>query len=194
MRTWDAECAFAGKARWAEKTPPHIFQIRRFLALRPKAQIILILRDGRDVVCSLKPRIGYAAFEDRLDRWIYDNLAGQAYWQHPQVKVVKYEDLVANTETTLRELCEFIGEEYTEQLLDYHKTERLWYSDKIEKPDAIETHNDHNTNRNWQINQPIFDGRGRWLVEMTEAEKEQFKNSPAQRLLEQLGYAADRNW
>jgi HEPN domain-containing protein len=51
-----------------------------------------------------------------------------------------------------------------------------------------------NTNRNWQINQPIFDGRGRWLAEMTEAEKEQFKNSPAQAMLEQFGYVSDATW
>jgi len=193
LRGWDAECTAAGKARWAEKTPPHIFQIHRFLAFRPKAQIILMLRDGRDVVCSLKSRIGYAAFEDRLDRWIYDNQADLPWWQHPQVKVVKYEDLVTHTEATLRDLCQFLGEDYTPQLLDYHKTEHRWYSDKIEKPDAIKTHDDHNANRNWQINQPIFDGRGRWRAEMTEAEKQQFKNSPAQTLLEQFAYVADRN-
>jgi hypothetical protein len=181
-----------GQSPLGRKTPPHIFQIHRLLAFRPKAQIILMLRDGRDVVCSLKPRIGYAAFEDRLERWIYDNMAGQPYWQHPQVKVVKYEDLVTTTEATLRGLCQFLGEEYSPQLLEYHKTEHRWYSDKIEKPDAIKTHDD--LNRNWQINQPIFDGRGRWLAEMTEAEKDKFKNSPAQQLLEQCGYVANRNW
>ena len=194
LRGWDVECQTEGKTRWAEKTPPHIFQIHRLLAFRPKTQIILMLRDGRDVVCSLKPRMGYAAFEDRLDRWIYDNMAGQPYWQHPQVKVVKYDDIVTTTEATLRDLCHFLGEEYSPQLLDYHKTEHRWYSDKIEKPDAIKTHDDHNTHRNWQINQPIFDGRGRWLAEMTEAEKDKFNNSPAQQLLEQCGYVANRNW
>jgi tetratricopeptide (TPR) repeat protein len=194
MRQWDAECATQSKARWAEKTPPHIFQLHRFLAFRPQAQIILMLRDGRDVVCSLKPRIGYAAFEDRLDRWIYDNMAGLPYWQHPQVKVVKYEDLVTNPEKELRTLCQFLGEDYSPTLLDYHKTEHRWYSDKIEKPDTIKTQEDHITNRNWQINQPIFDGRGRWLAEMTEAEKDLFKKSPAQPLLDQFGYVADCNW
>jgi tetratricopeptide (TPR) repeat protein len=191
---WDAECATQGKARWAEKTPPHIFQIHRFLAFRPKAQFILMLRDGRDVVCSLKPRIGYAAFEDRLDRWIYDNLAGLPYWQHPQIKVVKYEDLVTDVEATLCDICQFLGEDYSAQLLEYHKTEHRWYSDKIEKPEAIKTHDDHNTNRNWQINQPIFDGRGRWLTEMSEAEKEHFKSSPAQQLLEKFGYVVNSDW
>ena len=194
MHAWDAECKAQGRARWAEKTPPHIFQIERLLALRPKARIIIMLRDGRDVVCSLKPRIGYAAFEDRLERWIYDNMAGLPYWTHPQVSVVKYEALVTDTEPTLRELCDFLGEEYSPQLLEYHKTEHRWYSDQIVKPDAIKTHSDHMNNRNWQINQPIFDGRGRWVGEMSEGEKTRFKHSPAQRFLEQFGYVEDQGW
>lgn len=66
---------------------------------------------------------------------------------------------MTHTEATLRDLCQFLGEDYTPQLLDYHKTEHPWYSDKIEKPEAIKTHDDHNTNRNWQINPPIFSGK-----------------------------------
>lgn len=194
MRGWDEECKDAGKVRWVEKTPLHVFQIARFLALRPNAQIVIMLRDGRDVVCSLKPRIGYAAFEDRLERWIYDNMAGLPYWTHPQVTVVKYESLVTDTEATLRGLCDFLGEEYSAQLLEYHKTERRWYSEHIIKPDFIETHRDHMNSRNWQINQPILDGRGRWRVEMSEAEKNRFRNSPAQDLLERFGYVSDGNW
>lgn len=194
MRQWDSVCQVEGKSRWVEKTPPHIFQIHRFLSFRPKAQIILMLRDGRDVVCSLKPRIGYAAFQDRLDRWVYDNMAGLPYWDHPQVKVVKYEDIVAAPEATMSDICQFLGEEFHSQVLEYHKTERRWYNDKIEKPEVIRTHADHNANRNWQINQPIFDGRGRWHGEMTEAEKKLFKDSPAQQLLEKFGYASGVSW
>jgi tetratricopeptide (TPR) repeat protein len=194
FREWDCECRAECKARWAEKTPPHIFQIHRFLAFRPQARFILMVRDGRDVVCSLKFRRGYEGLDDRLDRWIYDNLAGQTYWRHPQVQVIKYEDLVTNTEATLHDLCHFLGEDYSPYMLDYHKTERRWYSDRIEKPAAIKTPTDHITNRNWQINQPIFDGRGRWQAEMTEADKARFKQSPAQRLLETLGYVSDSNW
>lgn len=194
MHAWDAECKAQGRARWAEKTPPHIFQIERLLALRPKARIIIMLRDGRDVVCSLKPRIGYAAFEDRLERWIYDNMAGLPYWTHPQVAVVKYETLVTDTEATLRALCVFLGEEYSPQLLEYHKTEHRWYSDQIVKPEGIKTHSDHMNNRNWQINQPIFDGRGRWVREMSDGEKNRVKHSLGQQLLERFGYVTNSDW
>lgn len=194
MRGWDAECITQNKKRWVEKTPPHVFQMHRFLALRPKAQFVVMLRDGRDVVCSLKSRAGYDRFEDRLDRWVYDNLASLPYWEHPQVKVVKYEDLVQDPEATLRNVCQFLGEDYMSEMLEYHKVERHWYSDQIIKPDEIKTHSDHLNNRNWQINQPIFDGRGRWAKEMSEVEKDRFKHSLAQRYLEQFGYVTDTNW
>jgi tetratricopeptide (TPR) repeat protein len=194
MRQWDADCAATEKRRWAEKTPPHVFQIHRLLAFRPKARFILILRDGRDVVCSLKYRIGYAALEDRLERWIYDNMAALPYLKHPQLKVIKYENLVVNPEETLRTICIFLGEEYATEMLDYHKIEHRWYSEKIDKPDFIKTHEDHVNNRNWQINQPIFDGRGRWCTEMIPAEQRQFKMSRAQALLEQFGYVDNSDW
>lgn len=194
LAEWDHECVNQGKKRWVEKTPPHIFQIHRFLAFRPQSQLILMLRDGRDVVCSLRYRKGYEQIQDRIDRWVYDNMAGLPYWQHPQVKVVKYEDLIATPETVMCELCQFLREDYSSALFEYYKTEHYWFSDRIEKPEAIKTHKDHNDNRNWQINQPIFDGRGRWYKEMPVIEKKQFKNSAAQHLLEQFGYVSNAEW
>lgn len=194
LAEWDAAARAEGKKRWVEKTPPHIFQIHRFLAFRPHSQFVLMLRDGRDVVSSLVHRQGYHGIQDRLDRWIYDNRAGQPYWTHPQVKVIKYEELVQSPEETLKALCAFLGEDYSPRMLDYHRTEHYWYSDKIVKPEAIKTHSDHNDNRNWQINQPIFDGRGRWVKDLSEAERVAFKQSPAELLLEQLGYAEKAGW
>ncbi len=194
LSEWDVAARADGKTRWVEKTPPHIFQIHRFMAFRPHSRFIIMLRDGRDVVCSLRQRTGYENIQDRLDRWIYDNMAALPYWTHPQVTVVKYEDLVQAPEQTLKSICEFLDEEYHPQMLEYHKTERRWYSDKIEKPEAIKNIQDHNTNRNWQINQPLFDGRGRWRNDMSEAEIEAFKQSPAQKMLEQFGYVENADW
>jgi hypothetical protein len=46
--------------------------------------------------------------------------------------------------------------------------------------------------RNWQMNQPLFDGRGKWH-RLTEGEKQLIKNKAGQRLIK-YGYAADLNW
>ena len=177
MAEWDEATAAAGKRRWIEKTPPNIFHIGRFLKMRPQARFVLMLRDGRDVVCSLKHRIGYRSFEDRLDRWIYDNMAGLPWWDHSQVKVVKYEDLIEDPADTLAGICAFLGEEYDAAMLDYHRHDRRWYSEDLRNPGQIVTHNDHNAFRNWQINQPLFDGRGKWREEMSEEDRKIFYES-----------------
>lgn len=194
MAEWDKSTGTEDKIRWLEKTPPHIFQIHRFLAFRPHCRFIIMLRDGRDVVCSLKFRKGYEGITDRLDRWVYDNMAALPYWNHPQVQFVKYEDLVQDSEGTLLKICNFLGEDYRPEMLEYHKTEHHWYSDKIIKPEQIKTHQDHMNNRNWQINQPIFDGRGRWQKELTEEEKKLFKESQAQEYLQRFGYVKNPDW
>jgi hypothetical protein len=152
-----------------------------------------MLRDGRDVVCSLKHRPDYQKSLDRVERWIYDNVAGLLYWDDPRVKVVKYEDLVTNPTRTLQQIFKFLGEEYNDQVLEYYKTEKLWYSSEMVKPEKIDSLIEHKQYRNWQINQPLFDGRGRWKEEMTEGEKIIFKKK-AQEYLIKFGYVEDDNW
>lgn len=193
MYQWDRECIDAGKKRWVEKTPSHIFYIKKLSLYRPNSQFILMLRDGRDVVCSLKDRIEFKTYVDKIERWIYDNLAGLPYWNNPRVMVVKYENLVNHTEITLEKLFKFLGETYTEQVLKYYETPKYWYSSEIIKPEKIQNIQEHKNLRNWQINQPLFDGRGRWKTEMTEEEKRIFKEK-AQKYLVQFGYVEDDNW
>ena len=188
MAGWDDARAAEGKRRWIEKTPPNIFHIGRFLKMRPKARFILMMRDGRDVVCSLKHRIGYRSFEDRLERWVYDNMAGLPWWDHPQVKVVKYEDLIENPPQSLRSICAFLGEDYDAAMLEYHKDSHLWYSDEIRNPKHIVSHADHKNFRNWQINQPLFDGRGRWKNGLSREDLAKFRDSEAPAIMRKADY------
>ena len=44
----------AGKQRWAEKTPRNISRIGEVFRWFPEARFIHVLRDGRDVACSLQ--------------------------------------------------------------------------------------------------------------------------------------------
>ncbi|MEB3884959.1 tetratricopeptide repeat protein [Lyngbya sp. CCY1209] len=193
LHQWDRKCREVGKKCWVEKTPTHIFQIGQLSLYRPEAQFILMLRDGRDVACSLKARQPNGVFSTMVDRWIYDNLAGLQYWNDYRVKVVKYESLVVNPATTLKDVCEFLQEDYTSSMLDYHKTPRFWYGEQIQKPETHIGQAVHTQLRNWQINQPIFDGRGKWKTEMNEQEKIIFKDK-AQKYLEQFGYVDDDSW
>lgn len=107
------------KPRWGEKTPDHYLHINVLLEWYPQAQIIWMLRDPRAVTASLfkvpwaKP---YA--EGHAATW-RNNIRKMEEWTNDErVKTIKYEDLVAEPESILIEICKFLGEEYTSTLLN----------------------------------------------------------------------------
>lgn len=151
----------AGKYRWAEKTPRHIRHIGKILNWAPTSRIILIVRDGRDVAYSIKQRTGSLA--EGIQRWVSDNLAGKSYWDHPQVYIIKYEDIISDFESSVTKLLKFLGEDYFSSMLNFHATPKKWYAGKINRPKDAFGKN-HEMYRNWQINQPLFDGRGKWKL------------------------------
>jgi len=159
MERFDVLTISRGKQRWVEKTPVHIHYIAEILQWCPEARVLLILRDGRDVAYSIKQRTG--SLLSGIERWITDNLAGYRFWSHPQVKVVKYEDLIESFESTVSRILDFMGEKFEEGCNQYYQTPKQWYSNMLTKPPSAHEKY-HNQHRNWQINQPLFDGRGRW--------------------------------
>lgn len=177
------------KSRWIEKTPRHIYCVDNLLALAPGVKIILLVRDGRDVACSFKERFGDAG--KGIDAWVRANLAGRRYRSHPLVMTVKYEELIDRPEQILKNICAFLGEEYEPALLDYYKKPKYFYARTIKKPTTV-SGKGHDQYRNWQINQPLFDGRGKWQT-LTELEKKLIKES-ANDLLTELGYITSPNW
>lgn len=160
MRRFDRLAEAAGKRRWIEKTPRHIQRIGQILRWQPEAKVLLILRDGRDVARSIQARTGSA--EQGIQRWIDDNEASRPYWDHPNVLRFKYEDLVTDFEPTVRRILAHIGEPYQAEMRSYHTKPKRWYAKTIRKPNSTKEGAAHNEHRNWQINQPLFDGRGRW--------------------------------
>lgn len=110
-----------GKPRWGEQTG----LIERYadivLNAYPKGRMIHMLRDPRDrYVESLKmwPK-GKGRAGGASARWLYTTaLAKRNLRKYPeQYKVVRFEDLVREPEATLQDICEFIGEQYTPQML-----------------------------------------------------------------------------
>jgi hypothetical protein len=189
MRRFDEKTIEAKKLRWVEKTPSHIKCIPQLLELCPDARILLIIRDGRDVACSMQDRTG--DLNEGILRWVTENRIGETFWNHPQVHHFKYEDLVANFQDTVTKVVRFVGEEFEQQLLNYHEKPRHFYANTVEKPASAFGEN-HEKYRNWQINQPLFDGRDKWK-RLTEAEKQQIKAIAGDMLIE-YGYAKDQAW
>jgi protein-tyrosine sulfotransferase len=88
----------------------------------PEASIIHIVRDGRDVVCSMRQHPDWrwidGAWQKVLvprsvrsyaQRWLADVASGLARRDDARYVEVRYEDLVADPASALRAICDGIG-------------------------------------------------------------------------------------
>ncbi|MCA9196481.1 MAG: sulfotransferase [Planctomycetales bacterium] len=94
----------------------------RLLSIWPHARFIHILRDPRDVARS-NLKMGWSGnVYFGVDRWI----EAEETWERLKSTLdsdrymeVRYLDLVTNTEGVLREACQFLGVEFSEQMFEY---------------------------------------------------------------------------
>lgn len=166
VKRFNREAIKANKKRWVEKTPLHVYHMEKLLKNVPNSRILVIIRDGRDVAYSIKQRMGCC--KKGIQQWVRANLAALNYEKNDKVHFLTYEDIVQNFKQTISTVLRFLGEEYEESLEDYYKTPKKWYSNTISKPPDRSSQY-HTQYRNWQINQPPFDGRGQWK-KLSEAE------------------------
>jgi hypothetical protein len=113
------------KPRWGDKRPNYIQHLDRILALFPDAQILHIIRDGRDCVASLK-RMPWWTFGTEAAIYKWANAMRTADWakQHlpaDQYHEFHYESLVAEPQTVLEGICAFLAEDFHPAMLEPHK-------------------------------------------------------------------------
>jgi hypothetical protein len=113
-----------GKPRWADKTPRYALSVGGIAELFPTCQVVHVIRDGRDVVASHRHRWGYVAALKAVPKWrLYVETAQTAgaelgagrYYE------IRYEDLVTDTEATVRKLLDFLGEPWDDAVLDFER-------------------------------------------------------------------------
>jgi len=115
-----------GKARWGDKTPVYIEILPQLATMFPNSRFIHLVRDGRDVAKSHQAA-GWAG------PWLHDNtrewtraLECHRRWASSEFRErilqVRYEELVLDTEATLRKICQFIGERFEPQMLSWQGT------------------------------------------------------------------------
>lgn len=120
-----------GKARWGDKTPVYVGILPELAMMFPGSRFIFLVRDGRDVAKSFQAA-------QWVSRWLHQNtrewigaLECEQRWTDSQLRQrilqIRYEDLVLETEATLRQVCHFIGEEFEPQMLAWqgHVDERI---------------------------------------------------------------------
>lgn len=184
---WRKETEKNGKDRWIEKTPKHIKYIGRILSIFPNANIIVMQRDGRDVVVSIRKRFGDSKLG--VNRWIEDNLASLKFKDDERVHFVKLEDLTENPEQVLRKVCNKINLEFYPDLLNYHSSQFTFDNQKPTKT-SERAGKDHIKNRVWQVNQPIIKNTSKWKIEATSQEREIFESNYSFRnVMKLIGYS-----
>jgi hypothetical protein len=109
----------SGKAVWVEKTPKNAGRFRFVRRHFPYAKLVHIVRDGRDVVCSLRrtpfAKLDHATSESVAAaqrcavQWRAGVRAARRFRRDPLYYELRYEDLVRDPEGTLRPLIEFLG-------------------------------------------------------------------------------------
>lgn len=108
----------------ADKNPPYTLYIPFIQKIFPDARFIYIIRDYRDNVLSMKnvdferpwlPSLAY--------RWKYYNKKFLKSYRKDRSRfyIIKYEDLVTDPENHLKKLCDFLGIEYTDDMIHYNR-------------------------------------------------------------------------
>ena len=109
-----------GKARWADKTPRYALSLDFIDELFPECLVVHVVRDGRDVVASHRSRFGYVAALKAAEKWpryIEAARAAGARLGPDRYHEVRYERLVADPESTMRALLDFLGEAWDDAVL-----------------------------------------------------------------------------
>jgi len=181
------------KQRIAEKSPNNVLFFQHLHHIFPESPLIQIIRDGRDVICSLltmnwidpatgKP-IDYTRDARRAAQyWVSCVKAGREAAKIPGAEKryleIKYEDIISDTEPTLKRLFEFIDEPWDPAVLKFHEKKRNLAGESSAS----------------QVSKPLYKKAvARWESDLDEKDKPAIKEV-AGGLLIDLGYTEDNNW
>jgi hypothetical protein len=131
-----------GKPHWGDKTPSFFRNVPDLVRLFPQARFLYVVRDGRDVYLSTRKMLtGRGNLPVAALEWRHKNLrlerdlARCAADRHVRLR---HEDLLSRPDETLRGLCRFLGLEYSDRMLEFHRRSHEFtdrhHSDLIFKP------------------------------------------------------------
>lgn len=155
----------------------HAHQIRE---VRPDAQVVYLVRDGRDVTCSTKKIPSNDQHTYAIARtWRQEQEACMEVHQELRPlgasHLVRYEDLLDDPKGELQDLCEAVGLPFDEAMLRFHERDKT--QEESERTDYWEN-----------LDQPVMKGnKGKFLDQLSPRQIRIFE-AEAGEVLELLGY------
>jgi hypothetical protein len=176
------------KQRWGEKTARNVLRFRWILRHFPNSRVVHVMRDGRDVVCSLRthrrrqvidgnlvPIKNEMPLEHCIERWAQSVQTGIASRGDNRYYELRYEDLIADPISTTRDLCNFLDLPFEQTMLRFHE-----FEGPLRAPVRFP--------QNLEATFPIYSSAvGRWHRDLGEQEQREVETRVAP-LLSQLGY------
>jgi hypothetical protein len=188
-----------GKSRWGDKTPGYVREMHRIESVLPEARFVHLIRDGRDVALSvLGMNWGPSTVPEAAFRWKKRIL--RAREQVPRIGhyiEVRYEDLVRDTEGTLRRVCEFTELPYDDAMLRYHERAHERLEEKARDldrgPDKSPQRAEARMESHALATEPPNPERiERWRTEMSPEDRALYEQLAGD-LLADLGYEIERD-
>lgn len=183
-----------GKPRWGDKSPPYVKRMPRLAAALPEARFIHIVRDGRDVALSLLDvSWGPETIAEGAAKWAEEIRRARRHSRRigrGRYLEMRYEDVIADPEPRLREICEFIDLQFEPAMLDYHRSapERMASAElELGGKGGTITAADRERQHELVSAPPTAERTRRWEREMPEADREAFDEA-AGKLWRKLGY------
>lgn len=121
---WELDTRAAGKKRWCDRSIGMIEYVDAVRSVYPGVRLVWLVRDPRDVAASARGSV-FLPFHPELTARLWQRQQEQgmelARTLPDSVHLLKYEDLIADPATSVKQLCEFLGEDYEPRMLDYFR-------------------------------------------------------------------------
>ena len=122
-----------GKGRWGEKTPLHTWHVTQMANLFPDAVFVGIVRHPGAVTGSNMARFWRSVTKATYHYERYNKeIARQAAELSDRFVVMRYEELLLKTEPVMRELLDWLGEDWSDHVLQHHVVQADREHERIE--------------------------------------------------------------
>jgi hypothetical protein len=146
--------------RVIEKTPRHVYNLNSIKKDFPQSSFVVMVRNPLDVVLSIYKRDGN--FNNALYQHSSDLTACISVINKQDTVIVEYENIIEDFDLTVKNVCNHTGVEFTESMRNFHMYSPSWFEEFLQQG-----RNEHLLKRSVQMKTPLFDGRGRGILELS---------------------------